>query len=346
MVQGPTHSGDSAPALTVHSAATAIEGLLSGDEPEDTQPDESQPDDSAEHAADESEATDADEAADSSEEDESLDDEDAPADDESEDAEPDAAEPEKPTTYKTKIDGQEVEVTLDEALKGYSRQADYTRKTQALAEREKAFDGERTAVSAERQEYSSKLAGLEQALTSLVQEPDWDTLRAGDPATFAQTHAAWQIHKQRLDALAAERQKVDAKLAEEGQRQYHAHLLAEQEKLVAAVPEWKNPAAFKKESAELLAYGQERGYSADELHSVADHRALVILRKAMLFDQSVKAKADATAKAKPKIDKVKTATPGSSAKKQPVTELARRRQRLSKTGRVNDAAAVIESMLD
>lgn len=36
-------------------------------------------------------------------------------------------------SYTVKIDGQEVSVTIDELLKGYQRQSDYTRKTQALA---------------------------------------------------------------------------------------------------------------------------------------------------------------------------------------------------------------------
>lgn len=58
-------------------------------------------------------------------------------DDESEDEElSDDEEDEDPTlgeTYKVKVDGEVVEVTLKEALAGYQRQADYTRKAQALA---------------------------------------------------------------------------------------------------------------------------------------------------------------------------------------------------------------------
>lgn len=36
-------------------------------------------------------------------------------------------------TYKVKVGGEEIEVSLDEALQGYQRQEDYTRKTQELA---------------------------------------------------------------------------------------------------------------------------------------------------------------------------------------------------------------------
>ncbi len=42
--------------------------------------------------------------------------------------------------YKVKVGDEELEVTLDELLQGYMRQADYTRKTQALAEERKKFE--------------------------------------------------------------------------------------------------------------------------------------------------------------------------------------------------------------
>lgn len=43
-------------------------------------------------------------------------------------------------TYKVSIGGEEVEVTLDEALQGYQRQSDYTRKTQELATQRTELD--------------------------------------------------------------------------------------------------------------------------------------------------------------------------------------------------------------
>ena len=42
--------------------------------------------------------------------------------------------------YKVKVDGEEVEVTQDELLRGYMRQRDYTQKTQQLAEQRRQFE--------------------------------------------------------------------------------------------------------------------------------------------------------------------------------------------------------------
>lgn len=50
-------------------------------------------------------------------------------------------------TYEVKVDGETVTITLEEALAGYQRQADYTRKAQALA-------AEREAIEAAKQDFS------------------------------------------------------------------------------------------------------------------------------------------------------------------------------------------------
>lgn len=81
-------------------------------------------------------------------------DEDITLDDDSEDTETETEESDEETdeeeeeasedgeTYKVKVDGEVVEVTLKEALAGYQRQADYTRKAQALAAEKEAFQTE------------------------------------------------------------------------------------------------------------------------------------------------------------------------------------------------------------
>lgn len=50
------------------------------------------------------------------------------------------------TKYKVKVEGKEEEVSLSELLSGYSRQADYTRKTQALAAERQRLDAQQRAL--------------------------------------------------------------------------------------------------------------------------------------------------------------------------------------------------------
>jgi hypothetical protein len=50
-------------------------------------------------------------------------------------------------TYEVKVDGETVAVTLEEALAGYQRQADYTRKAQALAAEREAIESAKSELS-------------------------------------------------------------------------------------------------------------------------------------------------------------------------------------------------------
>ena len=54
--------------------------------------------------------------------------------DEQTELEEDTQDETKPEVFTVKVDGKEIEVTLDELQKGYSRTQDYTRKTQQVAE--------------------------------------------------------------------------------------------------------------------------------------------------------------------------------------------------------------------
>jgi hypothetical protein len=53
-------------------------------------------------------------------------------------------EEEPATTYRVKVGKEEVDVPLDELLKGYSRTADYTKKTQEVAEARKMVESDRS----------------------------------------------------------------------------------------------------------------------------------------------------------------------------------------------------------
>jgi hypothetical protein len=313
---------------TVESAAAALEGLLSGDS-EDQQDDDAEPQDDALEGQEGAEDTDEEETP--SESEDELEDEDEEQDE----------QPQEPQKHKVKVDGREEEVTLEELLKGYSRTSDYTRKTQATAARDKELEAEREAVRAERQRYATSLVDLESALKSMSSEPDWDKLRKENPAVFPEVFAEWQLHTQKLKAVEEERQAAVAAVQADHDKAHKAFLAAENAKLLEAIPEWKDQAVSKKDRDDLLAYGQQTGFSEQELKSVVDSRALIMLRKAMLYDRAEAAKAAAQPKVKEKIDKAKVVAPGPKGKSQ-VTELTRRNQRLAKTGSVKDAASSIE----
>lgn len=267
--------------------------------------------------------------------------------DEDEESEDDVEEPEpEPTTFRVKVDGEEVEVTLDELQRGYSRQSDYTRKTQQVASERKALEEQAASIRAQREQYEQRLNMLEQALTATVpQEPDWEKLYSEDPAKFVKVKADWDHKQQQLQAVQQEKARTQQQAAEEAQRSYQAHLSAEAERLAQAVPEWKDESVAKTEKQRMVEYAGELGYTPDELAQVADHRAILLLRKAMKYDE-LTTKGKEAVRGKVAKAPVKPLQPGAPAGKKPSKDpAAAARKRLRQTGRVDDAKAALEYLL-
>jgi hypothetical protein len=259
-----------------------------------------------------------------------------------EDEEEEAAEVTEPVTIKVG----DAELPVDEVAKGYLRQQDYTRKTQALADERKTQQAEFDAVIAERKQYADQLTQLADALKSYTpDEPDWDKVQQDTPDEFPALWAAWQRHTQQLAKVEATRKAAVDAVAKDQIKHLQALLDTERAKLVEALPTWKDETVAKKERDALFQYAQESGgYTEAELDGVYDHRVMVLLRKAYLYDKGQKAKPAVQAK----IAAVKAATPGpaASSRKPPVTERTQAKQRLAKTGSIRHAAELFEQMDD
>ena len=127
------------------------------------------PEEDTQSAGDEGEtAQDTDEEVEASAEEAVDDTEDVDDTDEDEDEEEDVAQ-----TYRVKVDGEEYDVKLDELLKGYQRNADYTQKAQGVAKARKDLqakaqqhNAEVQAVRTEREHYAALLTQLEQQVNA------------------------------------------------------------------------------------------------------------------------------------------------------------------------------------
>ena len=284
------------------------------------------------------------EAAASSED--SLDTEDA-SEEESEgeqsELEEDTQEEDKPQVFTVKVDGKEVEVTLDELQKGYSRTQDYTRKTQQVAEARKAAEAELQAVRAEREQYAQLLGALsEQVKAAAEPQIDWDRLYREDPIEYVRQREVMRENKEKAAAIQAEQQRLAEIAQQEQMQRFQAVKAKEAQALIEAIPSWKDPAKAKAEKAMLVEFGQKMGFTPQELGNIFDHRVVLALRKAALYDQ-MQAKRQGI---KPVTNNgPKPAKPGAAGRVSQMSDSVRAKQRLAKTGRVEDAASAIELLL-
>ncbi|CAB4152067.1 hypothetical protein UFOVP588_46 [uncultured Caudovirales phage] len=317
-VQGP---------MNMAEAANALEGLL---------PDEGQQEDREAQLPDEGAAVDEKLLADANAADDETDTEQSELDEDTE-------EQEQPQIFSVKVDGKEVEVTLEELQKGYSRTQDYTRKTQQIAEARKQTEAELQAVRAEREQYAQLLGALEAQVQQAAQPNiDWDRLYQEDPIEYVRQREVMRENKEKAEAIQSEQQRL-AYLSQQEQAQFmQQKLQQEQEALLAAIPDWKDAKKAQAEKALLVEFGQKIGFTPEELKSVVDHRAVLMLRKAALYDQMMSKRGNI----KPVTNNgPRPAKPGAAGRVSSSTESVRAQQRVAKTGRVDDAANAIFQLL-
>lgn len=257
--------------------------------------------------------------------------------DEAEDEEEDDETP-PPAKRKIKVSDSE-EVDEDELVKGYLRQSDYTRKTQAVAEERREIE----AAREEREKYKVVLAKLEQGTRAVMgEEPDWEKLHAENPEQFALRHAEWERNMRRLEAIEAEQASIRQKEQVEQQKAFQKHLATEQDKLLNAVPEWKDASKREKDLADIRTYALKSGFTEQELNGIYDHRAVLMLRNSMLLDRARERQA-AAGKAKPPVKVLK---PGAApAQEKPSRKkMAEARNNHRRTGTVESAAKLLEQL--
>ena len=215
--------------------------------------------------------------------------------------------------YRVKAGDDEAEVTLDELKNSYMRNADYTRKTQQVAEQRKAAEAELAAVQGERQRYADQLAVVEQALSQ--QEPTqeyWNELYQSDPLEYTRQRDLARDRKEAMEQIQVEQQRVQQEQAAQLQAQAQQRLAQERDRMNELIPEWLDEEVAAKEKAAVVTYAQRQGYSDVELAQVSDARAVSMIRKAYLYDELMSGKPAAQKRASKAPKMTKSGQPKSS----------------------------------
>ena len=305
--------------LTVDSAAGAMLGLMGGDDSQEQQVAEQE----SEEIVTESEVQEY-------------------ATDDSEEEEGEQVEQPK---YRVRVSGEDIEVTQDELVRGYQREADYTKKTQALAEARKSLDTEKAGVEQAkglRDTYAQRLGMIEQMLTNQNKAENLDELKDIDPIGYAVKVAELSQRKDQLQAIQFERQRIAEQQQAEHKEMIGKHVALEAEKLSAYIPEFLDPEKGETVRKDIRSFAKSIGWTDQELASVYDSRAVMTLYKAMQYDKLIASKPGMQKKVSqaPKMLKAGVSQ-GKGASEQSKANM----QQLRRTGRVADAANVFEQFI-
>lgn len=262
-----------------------------------------------------------------------------------EEAEIQEEEVEELPRYRVKVSGEEVEVTLDELLNGYSRTADYQKKTQSLAEQRKAVEAERIKIdeaAKTRETYAQRLQVIEQLLQQ-DQGQDLASLKSDDPIAYAVAMAEKMEKDKQLQAVQMEKQRVQQEQMSHQQAQLQQHIRQEQQKLVEAIPEFKDDVKAEVIRRDIRNYAKSIGFTDQELSQVYDSRAVQTLYKAMQFEKLMANKGATTKKV---ATAPKTIRPGTSNPQSSETEaIKKERAKLRQSGNKKDAVRLFERFL-
>jgi hypothetical protein len=189
--------------------------------------------------------------------------------------EPDEGTPDE-EMFTVKVNDEEIQVSREELLKGYSRLEDYKAKTAAVAEERRAVESEKASLDANlKAQYANQLeeatnlfAQFDPVLAT-AQNINWEALKREDPAAFVQAQDAVQ---ERLNAI----QRMNAHVEQVRQQtQQHEQQAMERERaerfdraadeIVKQRPELADEAKFKAFAGETVEFLKGIGFTGEEI---------------------------------------------------------------------------------
>ena len=248
----------------------AVNSLLIMDEP--SQPDEAPQDISAtepELEAQETEAPDAEEY-------------ESEASEEVEADEDNTAQEEAPSRYTVKVDGKEVEVTLDDLKRSFSGQAYIQKGMQEAAEARKAATELYQTLQTEQAKFMQVVQTIqEQGFKAPPQAPDI-AMMDKDPIGYMQADARYR--KEAAEFQAQQQQIQHTAMAHrQMQEKAMAEFVAEQGKVLQSrIPEFADPNKAREITGKIRSTASEAyGFSDQELGGIVDARHVLVLHDAM-----------------------------------------------------------------
>jgi len=266
---------------------------------------------------------------------------------EAEDSDEDEEETEEeaPQKFTVKASGEEKEVTFDELVSGYQLGADYTKKTQELAENRKAVEAEAKAIIEAQQvrdTYAQRLQAVEQLLTMNDSPEDIASMKENDPIGYAVKVAEMTEKKEQLQAVRAEQQRIAQQQQADRAQAMQRQIAQESAKLAEVLPEFSDKAKGEQLRSEIRNYGKTVGFTDQELSQVYDSRHVLVLHKAAMYDKLQKSKPGVQKKVANAPKMIKS---GTKVKQGNNDVQKRQKAQLKGSGKVRDAAKLFENFI-
>jgi hypothetical protein len=244
--------------------------------------------------------------------------------------------------FEVNLDGEPVEVSLQELTRSYVREKDFQARVARVSEVAQAADQERAQATQARDAFIHALRIQEQEFQALLpQEPNWDELFKHNPAQAHELQKNFQTIYGKLNQLRQHRAQAEQQAAQEYEQRTAAYAKNEFSAFITE-SRIQNEGELKKEIDSMRQTARNAGFSEAEIATVYDRRMLKILRKASKYDRMM---ANKPIPVQP--GKGRTLQPGAS---RGIGNTNRHgfdsdMRKLEQSGRIDDAEAVFKRML-
>ena len=181
------------------------------------------------------------------------------------------------------VNGERIDVDLEELKAGYQKDADYRRKTEEIAIQKRELKSEEDRL---KNQYSTKMEDLNSLVVTLNAEinndmnsKDLDRLWDEDPTEAARVDRKIQKRKQTIN-------DAQQKLREHQQAQFQEILREEQRKLHIKHPEIADPIKGATVKSNIINYLNSKGFSNEDVNRIYDSRMFDVIMDGMNFKKA------------------------------------------------------------
>ena len=245
--------------------------------------------------------------------------------------------------FKVKVDGQELEVTLDDLKRSFAGQGYIQKRMQEVAAVRKEAENVYNALNEERAQLAQALAVYQQQLSAAgnPQPPSKELLKT-DPIRYLEEEAAYREGMEQRQQLAQQQAILMQQQSEQQKRAYAAYLAEQAQLLTQRIPDFADAKKAGELKRALIETGaQHYGFSPDELQAVSDARHVAVLHDAMRYRQLMAGKE----RVQEKVAQVNRPVVRPGAKRTETSgktiEANKARARMKSTGSVDDVAAFL-----
>ena len=235
------------------------------------------------------------------------------------------------------VNGEKIDVDLEELKAGYQKDADYRRKTEEIAIERRELKSEEDRL---KNQYSTKMDDLNSLVATLNAEinndynsKELDRLWDEDPTEAAKVNRKIEKRKQTI-------QQAQQKLREHQQTQFREIINEEQRKLRLKHPEIVDPINGHAVQTNIVNYLNSKGFSNEDISKIYDSRYFDVIMDGINFQKTKAAKPSLVSKKVKPSNFVKSGTKSTKEESNSKTRLNQLKA-LKKSGSPKDATDLL-----